>query len=77
MIGKNDRSHTVARVGCNLVSLDILPISPQGMPLHEFSYRGNLQQPVEFIIVLTEKKYVPKYQSNLPNGLLTDSTRLS
>ena len=32
-----------------------LPISPQESSRFELSYRGNLQQPVEFKIVRTEK----------------------
>ena len=32
-----------------------LPISPQGRPRYELSYSGNLQQPVESKIGLTEK----------------------
>ena len=36
-----------------------LPISPHGRQRYELPYHGNLQQPVEFKIVLTKNKYVP------------------
>ena len=53
---KRHNSHTRARFGCNCVCHVIyLPISPQERPRYELSYRCNLQQPVEFEIVLTEK----------------------
>ena len=53
---KRHRSHTVARFGCNSVChVTYLPSSPQGRPQYGLSYRGNLQQPVEFKIALTEK----------------------
>ena len=37
------------------VSRDLFTDLTQGRPRFEFSYRGNLQQPVEFQIVRTEK----------------------
>ena len=44
-----------------------LPTSPQGRPLYELSYCGNLRQPVEIKILLTEKMITYKNpQSNLP-----------
>ena len=54
------RSHTLACFGRNFVCyVTYLPISPQGMPRLELSYRVYLQQPVEFKIVRTENSYVP------------------
>ena len=51
----------LVRLGRNFVRhVTYLPISPQGRPRFELSYRGNLQQPVEFKIVRTEYNYVPK-----------------
>ena len=60
-------SHTVARFGCNLVChVTYLPISLQGTPRFELSYRCNLEQPVEFKIVRTEKLIAySRPQSNL------------
>ena len=53
---KQHRSHTVARFWRTFVCYVIyLPISPQGRPRNELSFQSNLQQPVEFKIVLTEK----------------------
>ena len=50
------RLHTLARFGRNFVChVTYLPISPQGRPRFEFSYSSNLQLPVEFRIVHTEK----------------------
>ena len=50
------RSLTLAYFGRNFVCFVIyLPISPQGRPRFELSYRVYLQQPVEFKIVRTEK----------------------
>ena len=50
------RSLTLAYFGRNFVCFVIyLPISPQGRPRFELSYRVYFQQPVEFKIVRTEK----------------------
>ena len=49
-------AYRLARFGHSLVChVTYLPISPQGRPRFEHSYRGNLQQPVEFKITRTEK----------------------
>ena len=56
----------VAYFGRNFVfHLTYLPISPQGRPRFELSYRGNLQQSVEFKTVRTEK--IIAYQCNQLN----------
>ena len=53
---RGHRSHTLARFGRNFVcNVTYLLISPQENPRFELSYRGNLQYPVEFKIVRTEK----------------------
>ena len=53
---KGHRSHILGRFERNFVChMTYLPISPQERPRFEFPYRGNLQQPVEFKTVRTEK----------------------
>ena len=65
---RGHRSHTLACYGRDFVChVTYLPISPQGRPRFEFSYRGNLQQPVESKIVRTKKIITCRTpQSNLP-----------
>ena len=56
MSGKNDTDHIQWLVAyAILCHVTYLPISPKWKPWYELSYRGNLQQPVEFKIALTEK----------------------
>ena len=54
---RGHKLHPLGRLGRNFcVSRDLFTISPQRKSWFELSYRGNLQKPVEFKIVRTEKK---------------------
>ena len=65
---RGHRSHTLARFGHNFVCrVTYLPISPQGRARFKLSYRGNLQQPVEFKIVRTERKLRTEPPVELPH----------
>ena len=57
---KRHGSHAVARLGHNFVwHMIYLPISPQGKPQLEFSYRGNIQQQSNSKLYLQKYRYVP------------------
>ena len=57
MSGEDDTDRTLWLVfdAISWRHVTYLPISPQGRPWFELSYHGDLQQPVEFKIVRTEK----------------------
>ena len=64
------RSHNLARFGRNFVcQVTYLPISPQERPRFELSYRGNLQQPVEFKII-TDRPPPVEFAQWLPVPML-------
>ena len=54
-----------------------LPILPQRKSRYELSYRGDLQQPVEFKTVCTENNYVPNRPVLLLSCFCSKSQQLS